>query len=229
MMQRGERRCTAARTARQGDVELRLQPDQTQSAPGPRGHHGGDRLRDGALARPRRRRPHGAPAQPQGRGASWTLLGASRGEAGILGEGIRQALLRDPTYAPRSSARRRCWSPEAGGPRHRRSRGRGGRAPPSGHRARGAHRRLHSAGGLRARRRGAARLVGRLGLVHRRALRAAGPRALELPDGQGGAARPRRRRGGAPDAGRARPRGGGRRLRARAPGGLRRGAPGAST
>ena len=27
------------------------------------------------------------------------MLGASRGEAGILGEGIRQALLRDPTYA----------------------------------------------------------------------------------------------------------------------------------
>jgi hypothetical protein len=26
------------------------------------------------------------------------VLGASRGEAGILGEGIRQALLRDPTY-----------------------------------------------------------------------------------------------------------------------------------
>jgi glucose-6-phosphate dehydrogenase assembly protein OpcA len=34
----------------------------------------------------------------------WTLLGASRGEAGILGEGIRQALLRDPTYAPALSA-----------------------------------------------------------------------------------------------------------------------------
>jgi hypothetical protein len=30
----------------------------------------------------------------------WTLLGASRGEPGILGEGIRQALLRDPTYVP---------------------------------------------------------------------------------------------------------------------------------
>ena len=30
----------------------------------------------------------------------WTVLGASRGEHGILGEGIRQALLRDPTYAP---------------------------------------------------------------------------------------------------------------------------------
>jgi hypothetical protein len=30
----------------------------------------------------------------------WTILGASRGEAGILGEGVRQALLRDPTYRP---------------------------------------------------------------------------------------------------------------------------------
>jgi glucose-6-phosphate dehydrogenase assembly protein OpcA len=31
---------------------------------------------------------------------TWTVLGASRGEPGILGEGIRQALLRDPTYRP---------------------------------------------------------------------------------------------------------------------------------
>jgi glucose-6-phosphate dehydrogenase assembly protein OpcA len=31
---------------------------------------------------------------------AWTIPGASRGETGILGEGIRQALLRDPTYAP---------------------------------------------------------------------------------------------------------------------------------
>jgi glucose-6-phosphate dehydrogenase assembly protein OpcA len=30
----------------------------------------------------------------------WTVVGASRGEAGILGEGVRQALLRDPTYRP---------------------------------------------------------------------------------------------------------------------------------
>ncbi len=30
----------------------------------------------------------------------WTLPGASRGEGGVLGEGIRQALLRDPTYVP---------------------------------------------------------------------------------------------------------------------------------
>ena len=31
---------------------------------------------------------------------TWTVLGASRGEGGILGEGLRQALLRDPTYGP---------------------------------------------------------------------------------------------------------------------------------
>ena len=36
----------------------------------------------------------------------WTVLGASRGESGILGEGIRQALLRDPTYIPAVSAAR---------------------------------------------------------------------------------------------------------------------------
>lgn len=36
----------------------------------------------------------------QGREREWTILGASRGEAGILGEGIRQSLLRDPTYGP---------------------------------------------------------------------------------------------------------------------------------
>jgi glucose-6-phosphate dehydrogenase assembly protein OpcA len=35
-----------------------------------------------------------------GREREWTILGASRGEGGILGEGIRQALLRDPTYQP---------------------------------------------------------------------------------------------------------------------------------
>ena len=37
-------------------------------------------------------------ATPAATSASWTVLGASRGESGILGEGIRQALLRDPTY-----------------------------------------------------------------------------------------------------------------------------------
>jgi glucose-6-phosphate dehydrogenase assembly protein OpcA len=36
----------------------------------------------------------------------WTIPGASRGEAGVLGEGIRQALLRDPTYVPALEAAR---------------------------------------------------------------------------------------------------------------------------
>ena len=31
---------------------------------------------------------------------AWIVMGASRGEGGILGEGVRQALLRDPTYRP---------------------------------------------------------------------------------------------------------------------------------
>jgi glucose-6-phosphate dehydrogenase assembly protein OpcA len=39
-----------------------------------------------------------------GRESTWVVLGASRGEQGILGEGIRQALLRDPTYGPALSA-----------------------------------------------------------------------------------------------------------------------------
>jgi glucose-6-phosphate dehydrogenase assembly protein OpcA len=41
---------------------------------------------------------------PGGKESSWVVLGASRGEAGILGEGIRQALLRDPTYGPALTA-----------------------------------------------------------------------------------------------------------------------------
>jgi hypothetical protein len=36
----------------------------------------------------------------------WQILGASRGEGGILGEGVRQALLRDPTYGPALDAAR---------------------------------------------------------------------------------------------------------------------------
>jgi glucose-6-phosphate dehydrogenase assembly protein OpcA len=36
----------------------------------------------------------------------WTILGASRGEGGILGEGVRQALLRDPAYRDALTAAR---------------------------------------------------------------------------------------------------------------------------
>ena len=41
---------------------------------------------------------------PSGSDRSWHVLGASRGEPGILGEGVRQALLRDPTYEPALTA-----------------------------------------------------------------------------------------------------------------------------
>jgi glucose-6-phosphate dehydrogenase assembly protein OpcA len=44
---------------------------------------------------------------PRGDERAWTILGASRGESGILGEGIRQSLLRDPAYQP---ALRAAWA-----------------------------------------------------------------------------------------------------------------------
>jgi hypothetical protein len=43
---------------------------------------------------------------PRGHERTWTIPGASRGETGVLGEGIRQALLRDPTYLPALDAAR---------------------------------------------------------------------------------------------------------------------------
>jgi glucose-6-phosphate dehydrogenase assembly protein OpcA len=84
---------------RRQDVELELVPDTQMSVPGLAGIRVGtasgmsislDRGPGGLTARREDRK---------GRTSTWTVLGASRGEAGILGEGIRQALLRDPTYA----------------------------------------------------------------------------------------------------------------------------------
>jgi hypothetical protein len=83
---------------RRQDVRIELAPDPTMSVPGLAGIEIGtaggmrislDRGRGGLSARRSDRK---------GRESAWTVLGASRGEAGILGEGIRQALLRDPTY-----------------------------------------------------------------------------------------------------------------------------------
>jgi hypothetical protein len=56
-----------------------------------------DRTRGGLCARQR------SPGDPE---RVWRVLGASRGESGILGEGVRQALLRDPTYGPALAAAR---------------------------------------------------------------------------------------------------------------------------
>jgi glucose-6-phosphate dehydrogenase assembly protein OpcA len=49
-----------------------------------------------------------------GRRQEWKILGASRGEGGILGEGIRQALLRDATYGPALAAGRELCPPSPG-------------------------------------------------------------------------------------------------------------------
>jgi glucose-6-phosphate dehydrogenase assembly protein OpcA len=86
--------------SRRQEIKLRLESDPAQSVPGLVGitvetasgmSLSLDRGPGGLTARRRDRK---------GKESTWTLLGASRGEAGILGEGIRQALLRDPTYAP---------------------------------------------------------------------------------------------------------------------------------
>jgi glucose-6-phosphate dehydrogenase assembly protein OpcA len=90
---------TRART--QGrKVKLRLEVDETMPVPGLAGitieTAPGMKLSlfrgSGGLTATRK--------LPGSEANSWVVLGASRGEAGILGEGIRQALLRDPTYGP---------------------------------------------------------------------------------------------------------------------------------
>ena len=86
--------------ARRQDVAVVLQSEPRQSVPGLAGvtietADGGSIALDrgpGGLTAHRRLR--------DGRDSEWTVLGASRGEGGILGEGVRQALLRDPTYRP---------------------------------------------------------------------------------------------------------------------------------
>jgi glucose-6-phosphate dehydrogenase assembly protein OpcA len=68
---------------------------------------------------------------PGGEEREWQVLGASRGEGGILGEGVRQALLRDPTYGPALAAARLLG--DVGGRRGRRgSRRAGGRIDAKG-------------------------------------------------------------------------------------------------
>ena len=83
---------------RRQDVKIELVPDATMSVPGLAG------IEIGTASGMRislYRGPGGLSARRsdrKGHESTWTVLGASRGEAGILGEGIRQALLRDPAY-----------------------------------------------------------------------------------------------------------------------------------
>jgi glucose-6-phosphate dehydrogenase assembly protein OpcA len=93
-----------------GQVDVALEPVQ-QDTPGLAGVTVAcangfslslDRARGGLCARE---------SESGGEERVWQVLGASRGEGGILGEGVRQALLRDPTYAPAlSDARELCPS-----------------------------------------------------------------------------------------------------------------------
>jgi glucose-6-phosphate dehydrogenase assembly protein OpcA len=91
---------TGRARAHRGEVALKLEPVQQPGAPGLSGVTleiaSGEAVSldraPGGLHEVRRRR--------DGREQGWTVLGASRGEAGILGEGVRQALLRDPAYRP---------------------------------------------------------------------------------------------------------------------------------
>jgi glucose-6-phosphate dehydrogenase assembly protein OpcA len=92
---------------RRGEVELRLEPVGRLPVPG----LSGVELRsDLGTTIALERGEGGLTARRVERGGEervWTVLGASRGEAGILGDGIRHALLPDPTYAPALAAARR--------------------------------------------------------------------------------------------------------------------------
>jgi glucose-6-phosphate dehydrogenase assembly protein OpcA len=100
LSQRRDGTMEARARTRKGEVRMVLQPEPQQSVRGLAGltietANGTvlclDRGQGGLQASRTTRR---------GGERSWTILGASRGEPGILGEGIRQALLRDPTYGP---------------------------------------------------------------------------------------------------------------------------------
>ena len=98
MQQNGSQHGRAS--TRKHEVRLRLESDERQDVPGLAGitletSLGMSLSLDrgpGGLAAKRRTR--------DGKESEYVVLGASRGETGILGEGIRQALLRDPTYGP---------------------------------------------------------------------------------------------------------------------------------
>jgi glucose-6-phosphate dehydrogenase assembly protein OpcA len=84
-------------TGKRADVEMRLEPDPHQNVPGLTSIEIGTAS---GMSIALERGPGGLSARRHTKNgdSNWTVLGASRGEAGILGEGIRQALLRDHAY-----------------------------------------------------------------------------------------------------------------------------------
>ncbi|MEA2292497.1 MAG: hypothetical protein QOE86_136 [Solirubrobacteraceae bacterium] len=109
LLRRGDELVGRAR-ARRGDVNVRLQPVEQLNVPGLAGvtvetASGSSVALDrapGGLREVRRER--------DGTEREFTVMGASRGEGGILGEGVRQALLRDRTYRPALGAARELLS-----------------------------------------------------------------------------------------------------------------------
>jgi glucose-6-phosphate dehydrogenase assembly protein OpcA len=101
--------------ARRGEIELRLEPVEDMSVPGLAGIELRSECRGGTLLALERgeggltaRRREAPPRQGDDVIEHvWTVLGASRGEPGILGEGIRHALMRDPTFKPALAAAQR--------------------------------------------------------------------------------------------------------------------------
>jgi glucose-6-phosphate dehydrogenase assembly protein OpcA len=94
---------TARRDGKQIELELAPAPQDVPGLAGVTVSSGSgfslslDRARGGLCARQR---------TVTGEERVWQVLGASRGEGGILGEGVRQALLRDRTYGPALDAAR---------------------------------------------------------------------------------------------------------------------------
>ena len=102
-LSQGSGRWSGTAHTRKQDIRIRLEPHE-QDAPGLAGvtieaasgqTTSLDRAPGGLKARRRER---------DGAELEWMVMGASRGEGGILGEGVRQALLRDPTYRPALAA-----------------------------------------------------------------------------------------------------------------------------
>ncbi|HEX4363888.1 MAG TPA: glucose-6-phosphate dehydrogenase assembly protein OpcA [Solirubrobacteraceae bacterium] len=99
--------------ARRGEVELRLEPFEGMAVPGLAGVE--TRSDNGALLAlergegglTARRREPPTLGHDDVYEHVWTVLGASRGEPGILGEGIRHALMHDPTFNSALDAARR--------------------------------------------------------------------------------------------------------------------------
>jgi glucose-6-phosphate dehydrogenase assembly protein OpcA len=109
MLHQARGRWTGHATTRRHDIKVTLDPVD-QNAPGLAGVTlevaSGEAVSldrsPGGLRAMRRER--------DGTERAWTVMGASRGEGGILGEGVRQALLRDPTYRPALGAARQMVS-----------------------------------------------------------------------------------------------------------------------